>query len=277
MRIHRILKPQFLMLFLLASACSSATPTAETEPTEPIAPPPEPVTLHLAVALAPRELETFQTQLSELDAAYPEFEVALELIPQQSLTEKINTQLAANELPDVVRVQGLLVQGWIRQNAFTNLGALLSANGLAAGDFYPGPLAQFEWQGTIWGLPDTAAPEVVFYNKDMFDAASLPYPTDAWTFEDMRTAAVLLTLDAGGRHAGDPDFDPGNIVQWGWNGGLAYFWQRHLVRGFGGGFLCQPGLHRDGLHCPGDRGRRGVVGQLFATFCYKPSIPMLII
>jgi multiple sugar transport system substrate-binding protein len=71
---------------------------------------------------------------------------------------------------------------------------------------------------------------------DMFNAANLDYPTDDWTFEDMREAAILLTLDEDGRNPTDPAFDPEKIVQWGWNGGLTFFWQRHLVRPFGGDF-----------------------------------------
>jgi multiple sugar transport system substrate-binding protein len=82
-------------------------------------------------------------------------------------------------------------------------------------------------------LPDTAAPDVVFYNKDLFDAAGLDYPTDAWSYEDMGQAAIQLTLDANGHHPTDPEFDPQAIQQWGWNGGWSHFWQRHLVQAFG--------------------------------------------
>ena len=65
-------------------------------------------------------------------------------------------------------------------------------------DFYPGPLEQFRWQDELWGLPDTAAPELVFYNKAMFDEAGLACPTGIWTFEGMRQAAIQLTPDANG-------------------------------------------------------------------------------
>lgn len=236
----KVIKNLFWMvlpvLLLLLAACSGRQEGAPEAPADTKVPAPEPVTLRLAVALTPQELESFQAALAPLDEAHPEFTIELEVIPQQSFGEKINTELAAQSLPDVVRVQGLLAQGWIRQNAFLDLGPYLETGSLKAADFFEGPIAQFEWQDTLWGLPDTAAPEVVFYNKDMFDAAGLAYPTDEWTYEDMRAAAVLLTLDDAGRNAADPDFDPEHIVQWGWNGGLTYFWQRHLVRGFGGDF-----------------------------------------
>jgi multiple sugar transport system substrate-binding protein len=194
------------------------------------------IELRLAVALTPQELASFQPALEALDAAHPEWSVVLEVIPQQNVIEKLNTQLAANDLPDVIRVQGIQVQQWIRQNAFLDLAPYIQQNQVDLADFFPGPLDQFRWQEQLWGLPDTAAPEVVFYNKTMFNAAGLAYPTDEWTYDDMRQAALQLTLDDQGRNATDPAFTPETIVQWGWNGGLTYFWQRHLVRGWGGDF-----------------------------------------
>jgi multiple sugar transport system substrate-binding protein len=217
--------PLSLLGVALLSAC---LPTTQK--------PSESLTLRLGVSLTPQELETFQEAVHTLDDAHPEWTIILENTPQSGVIEKINTQLASQTLPDVIRVQGLQVQQWIQQNAFQNLDAQILDSHLDMTDFFPGPLDQFRWQGMLWGLPDTAAPEVVFYNKKMFDEAGLAYPSDDLTYDQMRELAVLLTLDSSGRNASEPDFDPTAIVQWGWNGGLTYFWQRSLVRGFGGDF-----------------------------------------
>ncbi len=208
---------------LLASGCGKAQPGA-------------PVKLRLEVALTPPELASFQPAIQALDDAHPEWEILLEATPQSGVLEKINTQLAGNDLPDVIRIEGIMAQRWVRQNAFLNLTSRIEQASLDLEDFYPGPLEQFRWEDALWGLPDTAAPDVVYFNKDMFDKAGLAYPSDAWTFEDMRTAAIRLTLDAEGRNPTEAGFDPAAIQQWGWNGGLTFFWQRHLVRGFGGDF-----------------------------------------
>jgi multiple sugar transport system substrate-binding protein len=50
----------------------------------------------------------------------------------------------------------------------------------------------------------------------------------------MRTAAIALTVDAGGKHPGEPGFDPATIERWGWNGGVTYFWQDAFIEGLGG-------------------------------------------
>ena len=210
---------------LIALAACSSSPA-----------PDRPVTLRLGVALTPEELASFQPALEVVDQAHADWTVELETTPQSGIVEKINAQMAGNALPDVVRLSGLLVHRWVRQDAFLELSDLVEQDAVDLEDFYQGPLDQFRWNGRLWGIPDTAAPDLVFYNLDMFDAAGVAYPDESWTLDDMRQAAVRLTLDSGSRNPSDPQFDPGNIQQWGWNGGITNLWQRHLVLPFGGDF-----------------------------------------
>jgi multiple sugar transport system substrate-binding protein len=193
-----------------------------------------PVALRLQVSLTPEELATFQPALAKVDADNPGWTVTLEEVPQGSESERVTTQLAADDLPDVLRLQGLNVQQWIRRNAFLDLTDRISSAGLDLADFYTGPLDQFRWQATPYGLPDTATPEVVYFNRQAFTDAGLPPPTDAWTYEDMRRAAIALTVDTSGRHPADAGFDPANIERWGWNRGLTFFWQNTDIRALGG-------------------------------------------
>jgi multiple sugar transport system substrate-binding protein len=64
-------------------------------------------------------------------------------------------------------------------------------------DFFPSLLEQFTYQGQLWGLPGSATVGVVTYNKDLFDAAHLPYPSSTWTTSDFLEAAVALTKGNG--------------------------------------------------------------------------------
>jgi multiple sugar transport system substrate-binding protein len=193
-----------------------------------------PTTLRLQVSLTPEELLTFQPAIEQLDARHPEWTIKLELVPQGGEVERVTSDLARGEPADVIRVLGANVQQWIRRNAFVDLSGRVRAAGIDLADFYPGPLAQFSWHDGMWGVPDTASPELVFFDRAAFEAAGLPPPTDTWTYDDMRTAALALTADGGGRHPGDAGFDPETITRWGWNGGLTYYWQRPLILARGG-------------------------------------------
>lgn len=52
----------------------------------------------------------------------------------------------------------------------------------------------------LYAYPIHFSTDVLFYNKDMFDKAHIPYPTDKWTWAQMVDAAKKLTIrDADGR------------------------------------------------------------------------------
>ena len=69
-------------------------------------------------------------------------------------------------------------------------------------DFYPSVLEQFTYQGQVWGLPGSVTVSVMNYNKDLFDAAHLAYPSTTWTTSDFLQMAVALTkADASGENA----------------------------------------------------------------------------
>ncbi len=66
---------------------------------------------------------------------------------------------------------------------------------LSAQDFFPAVLAAHQRDGRLRSLPWQATPHMIHYNKALFDAAGLPYPSQDWTIEDFRAAAQALTID----------------------------------------------------------------------------------
>jgi multiple sugar transport system substrate-binding protein len=219
-------------------AVASGSPPAAGTPSASA--PVEPVSLRLQVSLTPEELASFRPAIAQLDATHPEWIIELEEVPQGGEVERVTSSLAAGDLPDVLRLTGINVQQWIRRNAFTDLTDPVAAAGLDLEDFYPGPVDQFRWNDGLWGLPDTASPELVYFDRAAFTAAGLDPPTNDWTYDDMRAAALALTTDGEGRHPGDADFDPGAVERWGWNGGVTYFWQNPFIKALGGDLCANP-------------------------------------
>ena len=58
-------------------------------------------------------------------------------------------------------------------------------------------------------LPQNLSSLVVYYNRDLFDAAGVPYPEAGWTWAEFLDAAKALTRDI------DGDGLPTSMV-WGW-------------------------------------------------------------
>ena len=45
-----------------------------------------------------------------------------------------------------------------------------------------------------YAIPDRSGAMILYYNKDLFDAAGVEYPTAAWTQEDAEAAMEKLTV-----------------------------------------------------------------------------------
>jgi len=199
---------QFMILLLLSSLVIACASTAEDVAEDPIE-------LRLGVSMSPPELLTFMDLIEELDQAHPEWIITVEQTPRASQVEKMNADAAAGTLPDVQEIVGST--GLLVSDVFLPLDQLIADSNLDLTEFYEGPLAAYVWDGRQMALPSVTAPELLFYNIDKFDEAGLPYPTNEWTWDDLRETALQLTLDSNGNAAIDPDFNPDDIIQWGYN------------------------------------------------------------
>jgi multiple sugar transport system substrate-binding protein len=88
--------------------------------------------------------------------------------------------------------------------AYAQGGMLASLNDMAASgaidmtQFPQNIVKDFTVDGVKYGVPKDYATFGLWYNKDLFDAAGVAYPTADWTWDDLYNAAVKLTnKDAG--------------------------------------------------------------------------------
>lgn len=84
-------------------------------------------------------------------------------------------------------------------------------------DYYQNVLATYQRGEAIYAIPNDFTPMVMYYNKDLFDAAGVPYPKPGWNFDDFLRIAQQLTR---GKVYGFSfsNWMPG-WVMWLWNNG----------------------------------------------------------
>jgi multiple sugar transport system substrate-binding protein len=63
-------------------------------------------------------------------------------------------------------------------------------------DFYQGLFNYSTMYRKLYGMPAGFTTRVVYYNKDLFDAAHVPYPKDGWTWDDFKSVARKLSNPA---------------------------------------------------------------------------------
>lgn len=194
----------------------------------------EQVTLRLGTQMTAAELASFEEGLAQVREDHPEWNIVLEQTPQDAFPEKFNTQIASNTLPDIIQVGIQHAQQGISQGVLLDLSSLIEDEDVDTDDYWAGSLEGYLRDGVVYGIPLSASPNVLFYNKAMFDAAGVAYPTDDWTFDDLKAAAIQLTLDSNGATPADAAFDPENVVQWGLNAAPAHLYSSAYLRPFGG-------------------------------------------
>jgi len=136
--------------------------------------------------------------IGAFEDANSDIKLDVQSYPGDGYSEKITTMIAGNNAPDVML---LFEADAIRLAAAGQIDPLdqyLEGGDLSSDDFIPAVADLAEKMDGTYGLPWCYAAQVLYYNKDLFDAAGVEYPTDDWTWDDYREAAVALTSGDGG-------------------------------------------------------------------------------
>jgi multiple sugar transport system substrate-binding protein len=144
-------------------------------------------------AISPNPLQPFRDLARAFQATHPEIVVEV----------RQPTVRSGTTLRDIA--QGADCFCWAPNlDEPDSLGAVLSLQpfleadpSITAEDFYPSLLEPFVRRGQLWGLPGQAMPEVIMFNKDLFDAVGLSYPPVDWTLDDFLEIAIALTQGEG--------------------------------------------------------------------------------
>ncbi len=165
---------------------------------------------------------TAQEELQErFNSTHDDIEVEFLIVPVEEAGERFLAMLAGGNAPQLVGPNGISTVAQF-YDSWADVAPFIERDGLDTSDFY-GPAVELnQYPDKVVGLPLGLFPSFLFYNKDMFDAAGLEYPTGdfedkSWNMDALRELAMQLTLDGSGNNATSPDFDPEDIVQWGFD------------------------------------------------------------
>jgi multiple sugar transport system substrate-binding protein len=188
-----------LIATLLVSACGSAANQAAQPTAVPPTNAPKPAAKQVEITYmmwgAPEELEVWKKVVSDFEAANPDIKVNVEVSDWDSYWTKLNTLVGGGTPPDVFAMDAPLYLDWQSRGVLLNMKPYIDKTPGFLDGFYPQTLQAYSMPDGYYGLPRDFQTIVVFYNKDMFDAAKLPYPKADWTMDDLRATAKKLTLD----------------------------------------------------------------------------------
>jgi multiple sugar transport system substrate-binding protein len=149
---------------------------------------------YMTFSAAPNYIDELEATIAAFEAEHPSINVEYETLAFGDYFTKLQTVVAAGQAPDAFELNYENFVTYAERGALYDLTPLLSADGSFDPAIYnQTALAAFTHDGKQYGLVESFSNVVLFYNKDLFDAAGVAYPTADWTWEDELAAAQKLT------------------------------------------------------------------------------------
>lgn len=176
------------------AAPTPAAPTPATTPAAPATPEPEAVTItYFTFSAAPDHLEDLDAIVEAFRQEHPNVTIDVQTASYDDYFTSLQTQIAGGTAPDTFELNYENFVTYASAGALLDLSALADDPGFDAGRYYPRAYEVFQADGVQYGLPATFSNVLLFYNRDLFDAADVDYPSPDWTWEDELAAAQQLT------------------------------------------------------------------------------------
>ena len=203
-----------LLIVLGVTACSSGTTSKSAGGV---------VHITLSEGYTDVEAKAIATQVATWNAAHPNIQVKLLFNGgNDSALQKTLANIAVGSPPDIAYEYGSSMAALAGRPKVVDLTDKVSQPSFDWNDFYPFERDAAMSGGKVYGVPALVDNLALVYNKKLFDAAGLAYPTSTWTWDDFRAAAKKLT-DTGKKTYGWAYVADGSEdTTWRW---IAMLWQ----------------------------------------------------
>lgn len=114
--------------------------------------------------------------------------------------DKLITQIYSGTEPDLYQLDNnVYFADLAMTDRLTDLTPYIENGTINLDDYPADALAWATYNGTVYGVPTGLNGPGILYNKEIFDAAGVPYPSPDWTWEDFENICLAI-------HEWNPDY-----------------------------------------------------------------------
>jgi multiple sugar transport system substrate-binding protein len=186
------------------------------------------VKLTLGCWEGPEGLASLTKLLDRYKQQHPNVSIEIQQVPGLQYYQRLKIQIAAGVAPDIMQLAYNELPTFAERNALEPLDGLIARDHFPISGMFPEVVPALKYKGRCYGLPRGWTTFVLYYNKDMFREAGIPFPHDGWTWDDFLSACRKITKDTDGdgkpdRFGCDAPTQADGITTWIWqNGGLMF-------------------------------------------------------
>jgi len=149
---------------------------------------------YFTFSAAPDHLNTLKALIQIFEKKHPNIQISFQTAPYSDYFTKLQTQIAGGQAPDTFELDYGSFYGYAASGSLLNLSKVAKNDAsFNPGIYYPKAYSAFALGKTQYGLPESYSDVLLFYNKDLFRAAGVAFPTAKWTWKDEMAAAKKLT------------------------------------------------------------------------------------
>jgi multiple sugar transport system substrate-binding protein len=119
--------------------------------------------------------------------------VEITMIPYGQFWTKLQTSLPSENGPDIFWCNYSHAIDYYPAGLVQEIQSYIDRDKVDLSPFPPALREMYSYNGKAYGIPKDYDTIALFYNKALFDAKGVAYPTNDWTWEDLRRAAIALT------------------------------------------------------------------------------------
>jgi multiple sugar transport system substrate-binding protein len=206
-----------VLLFGLA-ACGSANnnapsetaanePSANTASNAPAAEDKkEPVEIRFAWWGDTKRNELYNAIVDRFEEEYPHITVKREFGGWGDYWDRLTTQIAGGNAPDVVSMHQFYVSDYARRDALVDLDTVVSSGELNLADFPESAIDSGKINDTLYMVPKGVTMPGWAYNTALLDELGVEYPDMDWTWDDFIAKVIEIKEKSGSKNIwGAPD------------------------------------------------------------------------
>lgn len=186
-----------LAVLLALTACQSISNGGSRQDPDSGSNGPQQVVLSYAFMDDGPTYELYQSMFREYEKENPHVQISSQLIPD-NYSSAILTRIAGGNAPDIFWINNESIISFAARDALLDLSGY-DGDLFESSDFLPNMLDAYSYDGSIYGLPADSAPNVLFYNRELFDEAGVDYPTPGMSWDELRALAEQMTISDNGR------------------------------------------------------------------------------
>lgn len=135
---------------------------------------------------------TMKKIIEAFNEEYPDVTVNLQVTPWEQYWTKLQNEASTGTMPDVLWMHPAYFLLYATNDKLESIESVVDDGRVDLAN-YPTALVDFcSFDGSVYGVPKDQGTIALYYNKRLFDAAGVDYPTADWTLEDEHAAAAEI-------------------------------------------------------------------------------------